>query len=370
MNTTSLDILHKDNKNDDEKLNFYLQNYDKMCKFCMNLHVGETKMKLIYDESTEQSLARSMELIEKITYTLNNDSLLDDTEYKYINLICQDCENKFSEFSKFKTICETNSSILYYLRDKLDAFNTKSEKEEIIDRIDPINTVLEVANEEIQSEKRQSKTEGKKQTNGTICQICGKLVKGIQMHMLIHKGIKKFKCDYCQKSFTQAGQLKRHVNSHLNIRNYSCPYPECDRTFVDPSSVTKHLVIHNKDDRKFVCSLCGSTFNRLGALRYHEKTHRQERNHKCTICDKSFLAKYDLTKHFRIHTGEKPYSCDVCGKKFSISKNARVHMRVHSKEKPFCCTFCKVSFSYSSSLKQHVLKMHKNSQEEKCDVVE
>ena len=109
------------------------------------------------------------------------------------------------------------------------------------------------------------------------------------------------------------GQLKRHINSHLNIRNYSCPYP--DRTFVDPSSVTKHFVIHNKEDKKFVCSLCGTRFNRLGALRYHEKTHRQERNHKCTICDKSFLAKYDLTKHFRVI---------ICSKKFSISKNAKV----------------------------------------------
>lgn len=138
------------------------------------------------------------------------------------------------------------------------------------------------------------------------CPICGKLVKGIQMHMLIHTGERRHKCSYCSKSFTQSGQLKRHINSHLNIRNYKCPEPGCDRTFVDPSSVTKHLVVHNKEDRKFQCSLCGSRFNRLGALRYHEKTHRQERNHSCNICKKSFLAKYDLTKHYRTHTGEKP----------------------------------------------------------------
>lgn len=128
------------------------------------------------------------------------------------------------------------------------------------------------------------------------CPICGKLVKGIQMHMLIHTGERRHKCSYCSKSFTQSGQLKRHINSHLNIRNYKCPDPSCDRTFVDPSSVTKHMVVHNKEDRKFQCSLCGSRFNRLGALRYHEKTHRQERNHVCDICKKSFLAKYDLTK--------------------------------------------------------------------------
>lgn len=166
------------------------------------------------------------------------------------------------------------------------------------------------------------------------CPICGKLVKGIQMHLLIHSGERRHKCSYCEKSFTQAGQLKRHINSHLNIRNYKCPQQGCERTFVDPSSVTKHLVVHNKEERKFQCSLCGSRFNRLGALRYHEKTHRQERNHSCNICNKSFLAKYDLTKHYRTHTGEKPYSCKYCDKKFSISKNAKVHLRVHTKEKP------------------------------------
>lgn len=159
------------------------------------------------------------------------------------------------------------------------------------------------------SEKHESKTQEKSRKSYTgknsQCSICGKIVKGIQMHMLIHQGLKKHNCSYCSKSFTQSGQLKRHVNSHLNIRNYQCPEIGCTRTFVDPSSVTKHLVVHNKDDRKFQCSLCGSRFNRLGALRYHEKTHRQERNHTCTICHKAFLAKYDLTKHYRVHTGEK-----------------------------------------------------------------
>lgn len=186
------------------------------------------------------------------------------------------------------------------------------------------NEATHKSNEGKSNEKRKRDRKSYKGKNSQ-CPICGKLVKGIQMHMLIHSGERRHKCSYCFKSFTQSGQLKRHINSHLNIRNYKCPEPGCDRTFVDPSSVTKHLVVHNKEDRfvynfghrrfvnnskhfdrKFQCSLCGSRFNRLGALRYHEKTHRQERNHSCDICKKSFLAKYDLTKHIRTHTGEKP----------------------------------------------------------------
>lgn len=313
-------------KTENESLSFYVKNYENLCKFCCKLKSDETKMKLIYDESTELSLKESLELIERITYTLNNDSLIDDTEYNFINLICEDCERKVNEFCEFKRSCERNSVILYQVRDELDKLNETVEKIEAI----PVEI-----NEDpkLPEEEPNQKTKKRKEINsldGTVCTICGKLVKGIQMHMLIHKGIKKYKCQYCQKSFTQSGQLKRHINSHLNIRNYSCPHPDCDRTFVDPSSVTKHLVIHNKDDRKFVCSLCGTRFNRLGALRYHEKTHRQERNHKCTMCEKSFLAKYDLTKHFRVHSGEKPYSCKICNKKFSISKNAKVSYKLYS----------------------------------------
>lgn len=194
---------------------------------------------------------------------------------------------------------------------------SQSEGEECEDE-EPEDDMLDLDPDEVNASKtsnRKSKTsdDAKKERNrksykgkNSQCPICGKLVKGIQMHMLIHSGERRHKCSYCSKSFTQSGQLKRHINSHLNIRNYKCPEPNCDRTFVDPSSVTKHLVVHNKEDRKFQCSLCGSRFNRLGALRYHEKTHRQERNHSCDICKKTFLAKYDLTKHYRTHTGEKP----------------------------------------------------------------
>lgn len=259
----------------------------------------------------------------------------------YLNLIskiCTDCFSLINKFNEFQKNCENNFKILL----KVEDF---------------IQNCPEESNDEIINEATPQRS------NTTMCQVCGKLVRGIHLHMLIHKGIKKYQCEYCTKSFTQSGQLKRHINSHLNIRNYSCPHQGCDKTFVDPSSVSKHLVIHNKDERPFVCSVCAANFNRLGALRYHEKTHRQERSHKCEICGKAFLAKYDLTKHYRTHSGEKPYGCNFCDKKFSISKNAKVHQRVHTKERPFQCGFCDLKFSYRNSMKQHENKFHKNNKD-------
>lgn len=258
--------------------------------------------------------------------------VLENVDFKLSNLICEKCDQQIEEFYKFKKKCDQNAEVLLKVKFELDQMMSESEVveislEEVMEdsraenvmeneddeqfelmqesdgsssedvEIDENSEDLEVSDSneaditlttkksnELRKRDRKSYKGKNKQ-----CPICGKLVKGIQMHMLIHTGERRHKCSYCCKSFTQSGQLKRHINSHLNIRNYKCTVQGCDRTFVDPSSVTKHLVVHNKDDRKFQCSLCGSRFNRLGALRYHEKTHRQERNHSCDICKKSFL---------------------------------------------------------------------------------
>lgn len=263
-------------------------------------------------------------------------------DIKLSNLICESCSQRIDEFFIFKKQCEQNLETLLNVKNELDKIQMISEEkldsdisseddekescdassqaENISDELQNSfkkKRILKSEKTKISTEIKQDKSKKSYKGKNSQCSICGKIVKGIQMHMLIHEGLKKHNCSYCEKSFTQSGQLKRHVNSHLNIRNYQCPEKGCTRTFVDPSSVTKHLVVHNKDDRKFQCSLCGARFNRLGALRYHEKTHRQERNHHCkirfieksiilqnraisgNICGKSFLAKYDLTKHYR-----------------------------------------------------------------------
>jgi len=209
MNTTVESINPAEiSETENDSLSFYVKNYENICKFCCKLKIGENKMKLIFDESTEIALKESLELIERITYTLNNDSLIDDTEYNYINLMCEDCERKINEFFEFKRSCERNSAILYQVRDELDKLNETVEKLEVIDNI-PVDKD-EILNEDPQlPDEVNQKTKRRKEVNaldGTVCQICGKLVKGIQMHILIHKGIKKFKCQYCQKSFTQSGR--------------------------------------------------------------------------------------------------------------------------------------------------------------------
>ncbi|CRK99783.1 CLUMA_CG013091, isoform A [Clunio marinus] len=378
---------------------YCMDNFSNLCRFCCRVNTSSLEFLQIYDDSSDDQLLETNQFIDQIHHVFH-ENILEKVDLKMSNLICYSCKTNIQELSSFLKRSEFNAEILSKVQTELESFrydleSHKSNDHEIkesdnleeendqtlqslersINEDDDIEEVEEMTDEEQDVEEEISSKSSKRfkvlgrldkvrksyRGKNSQCQVCGKLVKGIQIHMLTHTGEKRHKCSYCSKSFTQSGQLKRHVNSHLNIRNYKCPEPGCERTFVDPSSVTKHLVVHNKEDRKYQCSLCGARFNRLGALRYHEKTHRQERNHSCDICEKTFLAKYDLTKHYRTHTGEKPYSCKYCDKKFSISKNAKVHLRVHTKEKPYSCKFCDLSFAYRSSMKNHLIKIHNHA---------
>jgi uncharacterized Zn-finger protein len=67
--------------------------------------------------------------------------------------------------------------------------------------------------------------------------------------MRIHNGEKNFQCDFenCSSKFRTSGQLKDHVNSHFNIKNYKCQI--CESTFTRKASLTKHFLIHRRGSK-------------------------------------------------------------------------------------------------------------------------
>ncbi|VDD74728.1 unnamed protein product [Mesocestoides corti] len=75
------------------------------------------------------------------------------------------------------------------------------------------------------------------------CQICGKIVTQIGMHMLTHKDA-RFKCIYCDKQFTKSVYYNEHVRIHLGQLPFECHI--CGRRFNKKSNLNVHLKFHEK----------------------------------------------------------------------------------------------------------------------------
>lgn len=84
-----------------------------------------------------------------------------------------------------------------------------------------------------------------------------------------------------------------------------------------------------RSEKRFCCPLCGRTFSHAGDFKKHKRVHTGEKPYLCTLCGKRFSQSGYLKIHQRYHTGEKPYACSTCGKRFSHSSNYRKHQQTH-----------------------------------------
>ncbi|XP_073407327.1 uncharacterized protein [Dendrobates tinctorius] len=106
------------------------------------------------------------------------------------------------------------------------------------------------------------------------------------------------------------------------------------------------------EKKQYKCEHCNKCFSQLDHYVEHQTVHTSGR-HKCTMCKKVFSKASQLVLHQRTHTGEKPYSCGKCDKQFSQKFNLVVHQRIHTGEKPFRCTDCNKTFRYQTGLLRH-----------------
>lgn len=71
-------------------------------------------------------------------------------------------------------------------------------------------------------------------------------------------------------------------------------------------------------DNKWICVFedCNKRFGRKENIKSHVQTHLNDRQFMCPECQKCFVRQHDLKRHAKIHTGIKPYPCK-CGNTFA-----------------------------------------------------
>ena len=84
----------------------------------------------------------------------------------------------------------------------------------------------------------------------------------------------------------------------------------------------------DRQEKRFVCDICGRAFRQSGTAKAHRRTHTGERPYRCEVCGKSFGDRSTWRKHRRVHTGDKLFTCDICDKTFAQSGNVSRHKKI------------------------------------------
>jgi regulatory protein SWI5 len=89
-------------------------------------------------------------------------------------------------------------------------------------------------------------------------------------------------------------------------------------TGISPEEVQRYISEQDLASNKWTCLYpdCGKSFGRRENIRSHVQTHLNDRQFECNGCGKCFVRQHDLKRHAKIHSGNKPYKCP-CGAGFA-----------------------------------------------------
>ena len=220
---------------------------------------------------------------------------------------------------------------------------------------------------------------------------------------------KELKCEHCDRIFSRQDNLTKHIQVHLNEKNYECI--TCGKRFNTNASLWSHKKVHQplpatnilelvaaatneqvrvKDEvvegqgqpvGEEVSSQESGTANETSAT-LQPKTESKEltdlatlaadKNLVCKICGRAFRRRMNLRNHIEIHLNQRRFKCLVCGKGFNTSSLLCYHKKsAHGlgnpvkREKIYPCKFCGKKFSKQYYVRVHT-KGHLNKKEYKC----
>ena len=189
----------------------------------------------------------------------------------------------------------------------------------------------------------------------------------------IHSKKNRYNCKVCAKIIFSKDGLVSHMKTHTHSSQHQCP--DCKKIYRNESDLLKHFKSkgHSNESmrlRKFECSECDFTTNRVDSLYRHErnkhglynkkldaisKTIERKGEVKCLKCDKKFTDTKLAEDHFTQESCE-PIMCKDCGKEFNKTADLKLHIRDVHTENNFSCPSCDKVFKQKRNLNRHQKK--------------
>ncbi|XP_071494226.1 uncharacterized protein [Diadema antillarum] len=167
------------------------------------------------------------------------------------------------------------------------------------------------------------------------CELCPRSFTSstkLNLHLLVHMGLKPHRCEVCGKAFTDRSNMKAHLLVHTGVKRFACPV--CHKSFRQKIHLKSHLVTHS-GEKTLQCPICKKSFGRHSDVSYHIKQHTEGKKIVCQVCNTSFWKKSQLVRHMKIHTGERDFQCHLCGKGFITNYHLNRHLFSCEREERF-----------------------------------
>ena len=211
------------------------------------------------------------------------------------------------------------------------------------------------------------------------CKVCSSdVLEHDVLHHVFHLRCKFCRQEARPFDIMESSSMESYKSASTSVKNRdarTCSF--CYKLLTDNYRRKNHeRIIHGREEGKFKCNQCEKSYTNDSALRYHMDKHNEPSKLSCMECGKQYLSKEGLTIHNKIvHQldSEPQFECDECGKKFTVARSLYRHKRTtHGDisglniaffENPddalkHTCKQCEKQFLRVDHLNRHVLSSH------------